>query len=101
MRNNIAIFFTSVLFVCFMFVSAQAADVVKIGVIDFQKILKTSNAGKAAQAEISRQGTKMEADLKKKGSELEELKKKLEREVLVMSKEMRDEKEREHPSKHG
>ena len=37
----------------------------------------------------------MEADLKEKGTELEELKKRLEREVLVMSKEMREEKERE------
>jgi outer membrane protein len=37
----------------------------------------------------------MEDELKQKGAELEELKKRLEREALVMSKEMREEKERE------
>jgi outer membrane protein len=101
MRTNISGFFTSVLVVCFMVVSAQAADVAKIGVIDFQTILKTSNAGKAAQVEINKQGKKMEADLKEKADELEDLKKKLEREALVMSQEMRDEKEREFRIKVG
>ena len=46
-------------------------------------------------AEISKQGKKMEVDLNSKGLEIEEVKKKLEREALVMSKEMREEKERE------
>ncbi len=71
------------------------ADIAKIGVIDFQKILETSSSGKAAQAEIKKKGKKMEADLKKRGSGIEDNKKKLEREALVMSKEMRQEKERE------
>ncbi len=74
---------------------SYGADVAKIGVVDFQRILEVSSAGKSAQAEIKSQGEKMETDLKKKGSELEELKKKLEREALVMSMEMREEKERE------
>ena len=74
---------------------SYGVDVAKIGVVDFQRILKVSSAGKSAQAEIKSQGEKMETDLKKKGSELEELKKRFEREALVMSKEMREEKERE------
>ena len=74
---------------------SYGADVAKIGVVDFQRILEVSSAGKSAQAKIKSQGEKMETDLKKKGSELEELKKKLEREALVMSMEMREEKERE------
>jgi len=37
----------------------------------------------------------MEADLKKKGAEIQELQKKLEREILVISKEVREERERE------
>ena len=37
----------------------------------------------------------MEDSLKKKGEEIDAIKKKLEREALVMSKEMREEKERE------
>lgn len=83
---------------CFFFslgISSHAADIAKIGTVDFQRIFEISSAGKAAQAEIKSQGGKMEADLKTRGAELEELKKKIEREALVMSREMREEKERE------
>ena len=83
---------------CFMMsfgFSAYAADVAKIGVINFQRILGASSAGKYAQAEINKRGKKMESDLKKKEAEIEVIKKRLEREALVMSKEMREEKERE------
>jgi outer membrane protein len=37
----------------------------------------------------------MESDLKTKGSEIEKISKRLEREAMVMSKEMREEKQRE------
>ena len=46
--------------------ASSAADVAKIGVVDFQKILEVSNAGKTAQAEINKQGKQMETDLKDK-----------------------------------
>jgi len=84
-------------FLTFGFLAAPlyGADVAKIGIVDFQRILETSSAGKIAQAEISKQGKKMEADLKERGAAIEEIKKKLEREALVMSKEMRQERERE------
>jgi len=72
-----------------------AADVAKIGVIDLEKILGTSAAGKSIQAELLKQKDKMEADLKKKGAEIENIRKRLERESMVMGKEMREEKERE------
>ena len=72
-----------------------AADVAKIGVIDFQKILEISTAGKAIQAELKKKNEKMAADLQKKGMEIEKIQKRLERESMVMSKEMREEKERE------
>jgi len=84
--------------ISFIFVSAgysYGADVAKIGIIDFQRILETSNTGKTAQAEINKKGKKMEADLKVKGAAIEELQKKVERDALVMSKEMREEKGRE------
>ncbi len=71
------------------------ADVAKIGVVEFQRLFENSDAGKDIKAEITTQGKKMEAELKEKGAEIEELKKRLEREALVMSKEMREEKERE------
>jgi outer membrane protein len=75
--------------------SAMAADVAKIGVIDLQRILETSNPGKAAQAEIKKQKEKMETDLKQKGAEIEQIRQRLERESMVMNKEAREEKERE------
>jgi outer membrane protein len=75
--------------------SALAADVAKIGVVEFQRLFENSDAGKEIKAEITEKGKKMEAELKEKGAEIEELKKRLEREALVMSKEMREEKERE------
>ena len=85
---------TFFIFVLFNNVSF-AADVAKIGVIDLQKILETSAAGKAIQAELKVEKDKMEADLKKKGAEIENIRKRLERESMVMGKEMREEKERE------
>jgi outer membrane protein len=72
-----------------------AADVAKIGVIDLQKILETSAAGKTIQAELKKEKDKMEADLQKKGAEIENIRKRLERESMVMGKEMREEKARE------
>jgi outer membrane protein len=72
-----------------------AADVAKIGVIDFQKVLETSAAGKAIQAELKKENEKMGADLQKKGAEIEKIQRRLERESMVMSKEMREDKERE------
>jgi len=72
-----------------------AADVAKIGVIDLQKVLETSAAGKSIQAQLKTQKDKMESDLKQKGTEIENLSKRLERESMVMGKEMREEKERE------
>ncbi len=74
---------------------AGAAEAIKIGVIDLQKILETSSAGKASQAEINKQGKAREAQFKNAKEDLEELKKRIEREALVMSKEAREEKERE------
>jgi len=76
-------------------ISAEAADVAKIGVVDFMKILETSNAGKSGQTEIKKQADKMKAELEKKGAEIEDLKKKIEKDAMVGNKEMREEKERE------
>ena len=75
--------------------SAHAADVAKIGIVDIQRIMSASNQGKAAKAQIKQQSDKMTVALREKGDQIEELKKQLERESMVMSKEKREEKERE------
>jgi len=67
----------------------------KIGVIDMQGVIETSTQGMAAQAQIKKQKDKMERDLKQKGAEVEKIRKQLDREAKVMSKEAREEKERE------
>lgn len=80
---------------CMLTAPCFAADVAKIGVVDIQKILLTSAAGKIAKAEISKKAREMEGMLNEKKSEIQKLQETLERESLVMSKEKRDEKERE------
>jgi outer membrane protein len=69
--------------------------VAKIGIVNFQRIFENSTAGKEVKVELTQKGSQMEADLKEKGSEIEALQERMERESLVMSKEMREEKERE------
>jgi len=71
------------------------AEVAKIGIIDFQRVIDTSNPGKRSAVEIKSQGKQMEETLKKKEGEVQELKKSLEQKALVMSKEAREDKERE------
>jgi outer membrane protein len=95
MRNYKIAAGISFLFLLAVAVNSYGADIAKIGVVDFQKVLEASSAGKAAQTKIKAKGQEMETQLKQKGSEIEESKKKLEREALVMNKEMRMDKERE------
>jgi outer membrane protein len=88
---SISVFFFFLLIIS----STYAADVAKIGILDLQRVLDTSIPGKSAQEEIKRQKEKMEQELKKKGAEIEEIRKRLDRESMVMSREKREEKERE------
>lgn len=92
MQNKIII---SAIFLFFFLTGfSEAADVTKIGLVDFQKIIQNSSAGKEATAQIDKQIKKMKENLETKYKEIEKLKKKFDRELLVMTKEMRDEKER-------
>ena len=97
MRSTKAIFTTG-LAVLLLLAGGPAfsADPVKIGVVDLQKILETSNSGKAAQNELKVQRDKMQADMKQRGNEIQEIESRMQREAMVMSKETREEKEREH-----
>lgn len=83
-----------ILFFTFVFYS-NAADVAKIGVVDLKRVLDNSSAGKSAQAELTIQGKKMQAELEKKKVEIEEIQKNIERQAAVMSKEAREEKNRD------
>ncbi len=74
---------------------AFGADVAKIGVVDFEKILKESSAGKLTQKELSEKGEEFKLKLKAEKDELDALSKAFEREALVLSPEKKKEKERE------
>ena len=88
--------FAVIFIATFIFIfSSNAADVAKIGVVNFQKIFKNSNAGKALQAELKSQFNKMQAELEKVKSEIEEIQKSIERQATVMSKDVREEKKRD------
>lgn len=80
---------------CFIISNAAADDVVKIGIIDFQKILINSDAGKDAQKKISAKGQELQADLKDKAAVYTEAQERYDREASVMTAEARSEKERE------
>jgi outer membrane protein len=73
-------------------VSAQTAEI-KIGVIDFQRVVEKSQPGQKVETGLKQEGERMEAELEKDREELNALKEKLEREAMVMSREAREEKE--------
>ena len=95
MRTIKRILAVSILSVVVPLTASYGADVAKIGVIDMQRVLETSSAGKAALSEIKQQKQKMESELQRKKEEIEELRKQLERDAMVLSREKREEKERE------
>jgi len=71
------------------------ADVAKIGVINFEKILKESSAGKMTQKVISEKGGEFQKKLTIEKNQLDEMKKAFEREALVLSPEKQQDKQRE------
>lgn len=88
-------FLTVIMAVIGLIGSAHAADIAKIGILDAQRILETSSAGKAAQAQIKVKSGRMAEDLKKRGAEVEQLRAQLEREAMVMSQEKREDARRQ------
>jgi len=75
--------------------AAWAADVVKIGVVDYQQVLDKSEIGKSVIAEIETQGKKMQSSLREKEEEWKQLKEELDRKASLLRPEAREEKQRE------
>lgn len=101
-KSKSVMFFAALAFCLISFITvtgfvpeASAASAVKIGVVDFQKILTTSTHGKRATDELNKKGKGMEADMKAKETELLDLQKKFEKDSLVMSKDKKEEKQKE------
>ncbi len=83
--------------ICLFALAAQSfgADAGRIGIIDFQRVLMESEAGRAVQARIQEQGRSMETDLRELGEEIESMMQQLQRDSMVMSTERREQQQRE------
>lgn len=73
-----------------------SADVAKIGIVDFQKIMSDSSAGKLIQKEFQTKGDEFSKKLQDMQKEIVELENNIKRESMVLSQEKRDEKGREY-----
>ncbi len=68
----------------------------QIAVIDMQKVMKKSYAGKAAMEKLNKKFEKLRKELKKKQDELKSFKDDLEKKAPLMSEDARADKEREY-----
>ncbi len=75
--------------------AAFGAGETKIGVINFEQIMKESSAGKMNQKVLNQRGQELKGKLENEKQTLDEVNKALERESLVLSAEKKREKERE------
>ncbi|MFW6081881.1 MAG: OmpH family outer membrane protein [Desulfosalsimonas sp.] len=75
--------------------AAAAADNGKIGIIDFQKVLTDSEAGRNVQEQMREEGRGMEGALQDLAAEIEELDKQLSRDSMVMDEQKRRERQQE------
>lgn len=90
------LFVTMITFLVISFVPmAFCADAVKIGVIDFEKIMKESSAGKMNQQVLNSKGTEFKNKLEKEKQTLDAIGQSFEKEALVLSDEKKLERERD------
>ncbi len=73
MKTKKSIWVAITAMLCMVAVPCLAADVAKIGMVNIQKILLTSAAGKIAKTEISKKAREMESMLNEKKSEIQKL----------------------------
>jgi outer membrane protein len=92
MKKKIAL----LLFVLFcMPVSSMAVDAIKIGCIDFQKVLNESDAGKKAKADLEMLVKSKQTTIDEKGKTIEKMKADLEKQASVLSADAKKSKEEE------
>lgn len=79
----------------FLSVPAFAADVAKIGVINFEKVLNESSYGKVSQKQLKTKWADLQKKLDTEKKAIEDFSLAIERESLVLSPEKQREKQRE------
>jgi len=75
--------------------SARAADAVKFGAIDVQKVLNESEAGKKAKSDLEGLIKSRQSSIDEKGKNIEKLKSDMEKQASVLSADARKSKEDE------
>ncbi len=76
--------------------AAFAADAVKLGSVDVQKVLLLSNAGKDAKEQLAQKANKYETEKNAKEEELKKLKAELEKQSVLLSEAARNAKEKDY-----
>ena len=94
MRSFVSVFACMAVLAAFAF-PVYGADIAKIGIVDFQRILSESEAGQQVQSKLQAKGREMETDLRALGKEIQELEEDLKQRATVISKEKREELQRE------
>ncbi len=83
------------LIILFCMPFSSLADALKIGCIDFQKVLNESDAGKKAKADLKALVESKQSTIDEKGKVIEKLKADLEKQASVLSAEAKKSKEEE------
>lgn len=94
MKKTIATLAVIVLAACFS-TTAFGADVAKIGIINFEKILNDSSAGKVSQKQLKNKWEELQKKLNTEKKSVEDFSLSIERESLVLSPEKKRAKQRE------
>lgn len=83
--------------VCFSTIpgAGHAGNDVKIGIVDFQRILQKSKYGQDIQREINEKGERLKSELMDQQNKIKEMQEKYNREAVVLSSEQKTQKEQE------
>ncbi len=96
-KRVVAGFFCAVLLASFVFSDSLVyAQKSQIAVINMQKVLRNSKAGKKAMAELNKKFEKLKKQLQAKQKELKAFKQEMEKKAPLMNEEARAEKERQY-----
>ena len=82
-----------------LFFTAPALAEAKLGSVDMQKMIQTSDAGKDAKEQLAIKGAKYEAEKNVKEEELRKLKGELEKQSVLLSESARMAKEKDYQQK--
>lgn len=90
---------TLIAFVAFALIGAQAHADVKIGYVDMQKAIQTTKAGQKAKKDLETEFEKRKKNLQSKEAELKKMGEELEKKAMVLSDEVRTNKQKEFQAK--